>query len=201
MALSRLAFMPPELKIMTYYEFDPLDLLSVSHVSKFWRSLALEDKRWDAWFDKVAHPKGEAAEHLLARYKLAGSISKRAIVTLCFYTKCAMCPEHTWDIFLPLLKRLCRKCLDLPEHAVISFSSALATYDLKERDIGDALVVHWEETDPEVKKKLGILYRAKLMSESVVKQIAIKKYGGEANMTTHLEAKKPPSESHTKSVC
>jgi hypothetical protein len=33
------------------YEFDPLDLLSVSHVSKFWRSLALEDKRWDAWFD------------------------------------------------------------------------------------------------------------------------------------------------------
>ncbi|KAJ7221000.1 hypothetical protein C8J57DRAFT_1482533 [Mycena rebaudengoi] len=158
MALSRFAFMPPELKIMTYYEFDPLDLLSVSHVSSSGGLLRLKINDGMLGLTKFAHQKGETAEHLLARYKLAGSISKRTVFA-----------------FAPTLSEAvgtassCRKCLDLPEHAVISFSSALATYDLKERDIGDALVV------------------------------AIKKYGGEANMTTHLEQRKPPSESHTKS--
>ncbi|KAJ7631802.1 hypothetical protein B0H17DRAFT_535405 [Mycena rosella] len=103
MALACLAFMPPELQLLTYSEFHPQDLLSISHVSKFWRSLALEDKRWNEWFNLISTD-DETAEAFLSRYRVLDLIPKRAIVTLCFYTKCLECAGYTTDIFLPLLQ-------------------------------------------------------------------------------------------------
>ncbi|KAJ7649564.1 hypothetical protein DFH06DRAFT_1208512 [Mycena polygramma] len=186
MSLSRLAYIPPELKLLTYSEFHPHDLLSISHVSQFWRSLVLGDKRWTEWFNLLSTESEETAEAFLSRLKVLDLVSKRAIVTLCFYNKCSGCAEHTTDIFLPLLKRVCVKCRRGEEYAVIAFSSALATYALKESDLGDVLILHWEATE----RGMGILSKAKLLSQTAVKEIAIQKYGGEANLTTHLEAKR-----------
>ncbi|KAJ7916873.1 hypothetical protein B0H13DRAFT_2658116 [Mycena leptocephala] len=235
MALSRLASMPPELKLLTCApslrvancdsespsstiydpssdsEFHPHDLLSISHVSKFWRSLVLEDRRWNEWFDLISTESEGTAEAFLSRYKVLTSIPKRAIVTLCLYNKCSGCSEYTTDIFLPLLKRVCVKCRRDKKYAVISVSSALATYDLKEADLGDVLVLsvishslkvkvahkcvpplcsHWEETNPQTNKRMGLFSKAKLMSESVVKEIAIQKHGSEANLAVRLEHKR-----------
>ncbi|KAJ7631801.1 hypothetical protein B0H17DRAFT_535399 [Mycena rosella] len=72
----------------------------------------------------------------------------------------------------------------------MSLSSGLTTYDLKDRDIGDLLVLNWEETDPAKKRGLGIFYRAKLISQPALKEIAIKKHGSEANLATHLQRKR-----------
>ncbi|KAJ6532904.1 hypothetical protein DFH09DRAFT_131479 [Mycena vulgaris] len=189
MALSRIASMPTELKLLTYAELHPHDLLSISHVSKFWGSIVLEDKRWNEWFALLSTDT-ETAAAFLSRHKILDLIPRRAIVTLCFYTKCSGCASHTTDISLPLLQRVCLNCRRDEKWATISLSSALTTYDLNEKELGDLLILHWEEVDPAVKKKLGMFYKAKLMSELAVTESAIQKHGGEANLATHLEGKK-----------
>ncbi|KAJ7493701.1 hypothetical protein FB451DRAFT_1551099 [Mycena latifolia] len=193
MALSRLDYMPPELKMVTYYHFDHRDLLSVSHVSKFWRSLALRDKRWATWFELIVDPESESnksAREYLESLKVLDIIPARTIVTLCFSTKCALCSKDTTYIFLPLLKRICHDCLRSEDHAVIALSAALATYDLSEKDIKGLVILHWEETKPDQSKKSGFMTRVKLVSASAVKSVAIKKYGGEEKLATRLQSKK-----------
>ncbi|KAJ6541023.1 hypothetical protein DFH09DRAFT_1368380 [Mycena vulgaris] len=183
--------MPPELKLETYYHLDHTDLLSLSHVSKFWRSLVLEDRRWAAWFELIVNPvSGESIRDSLTRLQVLDAISLRAIVTLCFSTKCTLCSKDTPDIFLPLLKRICRDCLDSEEHVVVSLSAALTTYDLSEKEVPDVVVLRWEEPDPEKKRQNPIMARVKLVSASAVKQIAIDKHGGQDNLTAHLQEKK-----------
>ncbi|KAJ7333938.1 hypothetical protein DFH08DRAFT_814009 [Mycena albidolilacea] len=44
---------------------------------------------------------------------------------------------------------------------------------------------HWDETN----LQMGLFSKAKLMSESIVKEIAMQKHGGEANLAAHLEHK------------
>ncbi|KAJ7696372.1 hypothetical protein B0H16DRAFT_1750345 [Mycena metata] len=190
MARSRLTLIPPELKLLIYSECHPHDLLSISHVSKFWRYLALSDKRWDEWFGLISHKSQGTAAAFLSRYKVLGLIPTRTIVTLCFYNKCFECSEYTTDIFLPLLKRICVKCRRDKKYAVISLSSALTTYALAQKDLDGIMILHWEETDPAVKHRLGLFYRAKLLSEATVKEIAIRKHGSEANLKIQLERKK-----------
>ncbi|KAJ7159449.1 hypothetical protein C8R46DRAFT_1108332 [Mycena filopes] len=190
MSASCLTRVPPELKLLIYSECHPHDLLSISHVSQFWRYLVLNDKRWNEWFALISNESEGTAEAFFSRYKIIDSIPKRTIVTICFYNKCVECSAYTTDIFLPLLKRVCAKCLRDKKYAVISFSSALTTYDLKEKDLSDVLILHWEETDPGIKKSFGVFTRARLMSESIVKQIAIRKHGSEANLATQLERKR-----------
>ncbi|KAJ7129958.1 hypothetical protein C8R46DRAFT_1363037 [Mycena filopes] len=190
MSASCLTRVPPELKLLIYSECHPHDLLSISHVSQFWRYLVLNDKRWNEWFALISNESEGTAEAFFSRYKILNSIPKRTIVTLCFYNQCVECSAYTTDIFLPLLKRVCVKCRRDKKYAVISLSSALMTYDLKEKDLNDVLILHWEETDPTVKSRLGVFYRARLMSESIVKEIAIRKHGSEANLATQLERKK-----------
>ncbi|KAJ7129959.1 hypothetical protein C8R46DRAFT_677256 [Mycena filopes] len=190
MSASCPTHVPPELKLLIYSECHPHDLLSISHVSQFWRYLVLNDKRWNEWFALISNESEGTAEAFFSGYKILDSIPKRTIVTLCFYNKCVECSAYTTDIFLPLLKRVCAKCRRDQRYAVISLSSALMTYDLKEKDLSDVLILHWEETDPEVKKDLGVLYRARLMSEPIVKEIAIRKHGSEANLATQIDRKK-----------
>ncbi|KAJ7136494.1 hypothetical protein C8R43DRAFT_612455 [Mycena crocata] len=181
MALARLAFMPPELKLETYHHLEFDDLFALSHVSQFWRSLVLADRRWTAWFDML-RDSGTCrnVETALSGFKMLGTISKRDFVNLCFSSKCSACSKYTPTIFLPLLKRLCNECLHLEKPAVLSLTSAIARYDLNENDITTAGIV--------------VLYigslRVRLVSESAVEKIAIEKHGGAANLATHLQTKR-----------
>ncbi|KAJ7493756.1 hypothetical protein FB451DRAFT_1551119, partial [Mycena latifolia] len=191
MSLSRLSSMPPELKLVTYYYLDHRDLLAVSHVSRFWRAVVLADKRWEAWFEMIINPVDKTSvRDSITRFKVSDVISPRAIVTLCFSTKCSLCSKDTTDVFLPLLKRICEDCLHPETHAIISLTAALAIYDLSEKDVRDVVALCWEETDPEKKKKNPIKARVKLVSALAVKRIAIEKYGGEGKLAAHLEQKK-----------
>ncbi|KAJ6541005.1 hypothetical protein DFH09DRAFT_1322866 [Mycena vulgaris] len=193
MTLSRLNFMPPELKIVTYYHIDHRDLLALSHVSKFWRSFALADRRWAAWFELIVDPEsGRSARDSLIRLQVLDLIPARrvAIVTLCFSKKCTICLKDTTDIVLPLLKRICAKCLHPENHAIMALSTVLTTYDLSEKEVQDVLVLNWQAADSEQNKGKGFLSRVKLVSVSAVKEIAIEKHGGEDNLASHLQKKK-----------
>ncbi|KAJ7696996.1 hypothetical protein B0H17DRAFT_1266727 [Mycena rosella] len=186
--------MPPELQLETYHT----DLLSLSHVSKFWRSFVLQDRRWATWFKMIVNPvTNTSPREFLARFKVLDAIPARAIVTLCFSTKCAHCSKDTPNIFLPLLKRICDDCLHPKTHAVVSLTAALTGYDLSDKDVQGVVVLHWEETDAE-KRKNPIMARAKLVTGSSLPlthrtktpRSAIEKHGGEDNLTAHLTAKK-----------
>ncbi|KAJ7747827.1 hypothetical protein B0H16DRAFT_1554735, partial [Mycena metata] len=195
MAPSRLESIPPELKLEIYSHFDYNDLLPLSHVSTFWRNLVLQDKRWNEWFEMIVNPAtGKSARETMASFKLLDVIPKRTIVNLCSPTKlkCALCSMNTSFLFLPLLKRICVDCLEKKEDetlAVVCLSSALTRYDVSEKDVREVVVLHWEETDPERKKTMGI-WRAKLVSAHHVKEVAIEKYEGEDKLATHLQYKK-----------
>ncbi|KAF7334444.1 hypothetical protein MVEN_02273900 [Mycena venus] len=190
MARSRLNSLPPELQLEIYSHIPHTDILHLSHVSKLWRSIVLQDSRWNKWFEMIVNPEdGERASDIMARFKVLDMIPKRTIVTLCFDTKCTLCGKTTTWLFLPLLQRICPDCLDEDTHAVMSLSSALAVYDLSEKDVCDVVVLYWEETDQELKKK-NILNRAKLVSRLAVKHVAIVKHGGEDALATHLQYKK-----------
>ncbi|KAJ7164527.1 hypothetical protein C8R46DRAFT_1099796, partial [Mycena filopes] len=196
MAPSRFESMPPELKLETYSYFDYNDLLPLSHVSSFWRHLVLQDKRWNEWFELIVNPEtGESIRDIMTRFKILDKIPIRTIVTLCFGTnvKCSMCTKNTSFLFLPLLRRICGDCLDSESKkdtvAVMCLSTALTTYDVSEKDLRDLIVLHWEETDPERRKKTYIA-QAKLVSAQLVKNIAIEKHGGEDKLETHLQYKK-----------
>ncbi|KAJ7087145.1 hypothetical protein C8R44DRAFT_991415 [Mycena epipterygia] len=180
MALSHLDSMPPELKLLTYYELDHMDLLALSHVSKFWRVVTLQDRRWKIWFELLVNPEsGGKLRDFLTRFKPLDAFSARTIVTLCFSTNCSLCSKETPNIFLPLLKRICDDCLHPETHAVMSLSAALIAYDLSQKDIGDVIVIEDRyATHP------------KLVSALAVKNIAIQKYGGEDKLGVHLKRKK-----------
>ncbi|KAJ7185256.1 hypothetical protein C8R46DRAFT_375406 [Mycena filopes] len=142
MALARLASMPAELKLETYYHLDFSDLLALSHVSRFWRAFVLGDRRWSTWFNMIVNPEtNERVEKILSRLQSTNIISARTIVNLCFSTKCSICSAETTDLFLPLLKRICHACLDPEEHAVISLSAGLTAFDLNEKDITPDIVI------------------------------------------------------------
>ncbi|KAJ7768123.1 hypothetical protein DFH07DRAFT_306820 [Mycena maculata] len=134
----------------------------------------------------------------LARFQALDKIPIRCIVTLCFYTRCSICSKNTTWLFLPELKRICGDCLDPETNAAMSYSAALTTYDVSEKDTADVVVLYWEDKDPEWKKKMGVNTRAKLVSKSVVKSIAIEKHGGEEKLATHLQYKKPASARRTR---
>ncbi|KAJ7612268.1 hypothetical protein FB45DRAFT_940211 [Roridomyces roridus] len=143
MALARVSSLHPELKLEIYYHFHHKDLLAVSHVSRFWRSLALNDVRWRVWFDMIVDPKsGVPIRESLADMKVSGAISKRAMVTLCFTTKCSMCYQDTTAVCIPLLKRVCTECITVdPTLSVMSVASALSFYDLEESDLASLIIV------------------------------------------------------------
>ncbi|KAJ7488603.1 hypothetical protein B0H11DRAFT_2013058, partial [Mycena galericulata] len=209
MERSPLNSLPPELKITIYEYFGHKELLVISHISKCWRDIVLEDKRWIEWFEMLLDPHtGETIRNIMARFQLLDQIPLRHIVTLCFYPKCSLCSFSTDYLFLPLLKRICHECLHKETHAVMALSAALTTYDVSEKDVSDVVVLcvflllrivymqtllqssHWEETDPERKKQMGVMTRAKLVSELAVKTIAIQKHGGAENLATNLQYKK-----------
>ncbi|KAJ7718458.1 hypothetical protein B0H16DRAFT_1897656, partial [Mycena metata] len=105
MALARLASMPPELQLETYYYLGFSDLLALSHVSRFWRGFVLGDRRWSIWFDMIVDPRTEeSARSIISRFQSTNVIPERTIVNLCLSTKCSLCWVDTADIFLPLLE-------------------------------------------------------------------------------------------------
>ncbi|KAJ7768144.1 hypothetical protein DFH07DRAFT_769356 [Mycena maculata] len=133
------------------------------HISTFWRSIVLEDKRWLTWFEMLVDPETEESiRDILSRLQALDFIPIRCIVTLCFYTRCSICSKNTTWIFLPELKRICVDCLQPENHDVMSYSAALTTYDVSEKDTADIVVLHWEERDVGWKKKMGVNTRAKL---------------------------------------
>ncbi|KAJ7018915.1 hypothetical protein C8F04DRAFT_1149583, partial [Mycena alexandri] len=189
MSLARLASMPPELQLETYYNFGFSDLLTLSHVSKFWRAFVLGDRRWSTWFDMIVDPKTEeSARSMLSRFQSTNMIPERTIVNLCLSTKCSVCSTDTADIFLPLLERICHECLDPEEHAVMSVSAALTTFDLSEKDVTPNIVILQSEVGTAHIKSI------KLVSKSAMKALAIKKYGGASNLETHLQIRKARSQ-------
>ncbi|KAJ6589248.1 hypothetical protein B0H19DRAFT_1103386 [Mycena capillaripes] len=191
MARSRLTSLPPELKLEIYSYLEHNELLPLSHVSKLWRSLVLQDSRWNKWFEMIASPKnGESFREIMERFKVLDVIPRRTIVNLCFDTECSVCGENTPFLFLPLLRRLCDDCLQDEAYEVMCLSVALTMYDLSEKDVRDVVVLHWEEeTDPE-KKKSSFISRVKVVSTAAVKNVAIEKYGGEDALATRLKDKK-----------
>ncbi|KAJ7114888.1 hypothetical protein C8R44DRAFT_225417 [Mycena epipterygia] len=173
--------------------FPITDLLTVSHISQFWRSTVLEDKRWTQWFGMIVNPETEESAHdFMSRFKLLDTIPARMIVTLCLSARCALCEKDTTFLFMPLIKRICNDCLkpESGDHIVMCLTAALTMHDLSEKDVKDLVVLHWEETDPERKKRKDLINRAKLVSAAMVKNVAIDKYGGEDKLATHLEHKK-----------
>ncbi|KAJ7070654.1 hypothetical protein C8F01DRAFT_1107223 [Mycena amicta] len=163
----------PELKLEIYSNIPHTSLLPLSHVSKFWRSIVLKDSRWDKWFEMIVNSDtGERIREVMARFKVLDIIPKRTIVTLCFTTKCSVCKKDTPSLFLPLLRRICYRCLNRDGrwemHSVISLSSALEVYDLREEDVRDVVVLHWEN-----KEKIT----TKLVNRFAIEDIAIARYG------------------------
>ncbi|KAJ7475321.1 hypothetical protein B0H11DRAFT_1324294 [Mycena galericulata] len=142
MERSPLNSLPPELKLTIYEYFGHKELLVISHISKCWRDIVLEDKRWIEWFEMLLDPHtGETIRDIMARFQLLDQIPLRHIVTLCFYPKCALCSFSTEYLFLPLLKRICHECLHKETHAVMALSAALTTYDVSEKDVSDVVVL------------------------------------------------------------
>ncbi|KAJ6566554.1 hypothetical protein B0H19DRAFT_1138154 [Mycena capillaripes] len=195
MALARLASMPPELKLVTYYHFELEDLLAVSHVSTFWRALVLGDRRWNSWFEMIFDPEsGQTAGQIMSSLQVQGVIPKRTIVNLCFDTKC-ICSKYTAQIFLPLLKRICDECLDPEDHAIMSLSAALTTFDLNEKDIANMIALRSPFKNVKLVSTMAIkdVYVAGFPSISKSPHrtadpfSAIEKYGGEQKLTAHLQ--------------
>ncbi|KAF7356148.1 hypothetical protein MVEN_00945500 [Mycena venus] len=182
MALSYLTVLPPELKLVTYYHIELTDLLTLSHVSRLWRALVLGDRRWNAWFDMIIDPvSGHKARDFMLGLHVLNTISKRTVVNLCFSTECSICSKDTPNIFLPLLKRICDDCLDPEEHAVMALSAALTTFDLNEKEVKDIVILQSPK-------------QVKLVSTLAVKNVAIEKFGSEAELETHFQTRKARSQ-------
>ncbi|KAF8205372.1 hypothetical protein K438DRAFT_536356 [Mycena galopus ATCC 62051] len=169
MACSRLSSLPPELKLEIYFYVCHIDLLPLSHVSKYWRSIVLHDGRWNKWFEMIINTQdGKCLGEIMERFKILDVIPKRTIVTLCFNTKCSQCRRNTPFLFLPLLQRVCDRCLYSDQtYNVIGLSSALVIYDLSERDVREMVVLHWEKTDPEKNTKNITKLVSRLAAENV----------------------------------
>ncbi|KAJ6599993.1 hypothetical protein DFH09DRAFT_1504423, partial [Mycena vulgaris] len=189
MALARLASIPLELQFLTSKELGPSDLLSLSHVSKYWRTFVLSDKRWAEWCNLIISSSGETLEECLARLNVLDLFAKRTLVYVCLSDSCTACDAYAPQLFLPYMKRVCDACLPHDEFSVMRVSDALAKYDLKERDLSGLLTLEW--LDPKRKSKRP----AKLISEAVAKQIAVRQYGSAALLTAHLEWKKTAAQS------
>ncbi|KAJ7488502.1 hypothetical protein B0H11DRAFT_2406555 [Mycena galericulata] len=170
--------------------------LSVPPEVKITIYIVLEDKRWIKWFESLTSPgthrfqmlvdphTGETVRDIMARLQLLDQIPLRLPVS--------SSPQET--------------------HAVMALSAALTTYDVSEKDCSEVVVLHWEETDPERKKLMGVITRAKLVSELAVKTMyafgfncfnmhqrsltrkyfysAIQKQGGAEKLAAHLQYKK-----------
>ncbi|KAJ7096079.1 hypothetical protein C8R44DRAFT_860143 [Mycena epipterygia] len=189
MALARLASIPLELQSLASNELDPFDLLTLSHVSKYWRAFVLSDKRWNEWFNMIVSYEEESLEECLTRFNVLDMFAKRTLVYVFLSNSCTVCSEYASQVFVPYMKRVCDSCLPRDEFSIILLSGALAKYDLKERELYGVLTLEW--LDPKRKAKRP----TKLVSEAHAKQIAIRKYGTEALLDAHLTWKKTEARS------
>ncbi|KAJ7715296.1 hypothetical protein DFH07DRAFT_368297 [Mycena maculata] len=190
MALSRLATIPLELQEMASSELDPFDLLSLSHVSAYWRAFVLNDKRWAEWFSIITNTSDETLEEVLTRLNVLDMFPKRTLVYRCLLESCTVCGAYAQQLFIPHMKRVCDKCLPGDEFSIMPLSAALAKYDLRERELYGLLTL--ESVDPKRNSKRPM----KLVSEAQAKKrSAVRKYGTEALLTAHLECKKTAARS------
>ncbi|KAJ6470232.1 hypothetical protein C8R47DRAFT_1149082 [Mycena vitilis] len=212
MALARLSSIPIELQYLASAELGPSDLLALSHVSTYWRAFVLSDKRWSEWFSLI-RTSDETLQECLARFNILDTVSKRdpicqgidellphhtitdtasrKLVYLCLHEWCAACGDYACDLFLPHMKRVCGACLKKDEFAVINFSAALAKYDLRERQVNSYSLLTLEWCDPNRNSKRSV----KLVSESQMKEIAIRHWGSEDTLQRHLEQTKTAARS------
>ncbi|KAJ7034562.1 hypothetical protein C8F04DRAFT_1101363 [Mycena alexandri] len=181
MALARLVAAPLEIQYLASSELGPSDLLALSHVSTYWRAFVLSDKRWAEWFNLITSLSEETFEACLTRFNIIDLFSKRKLVYLCLRDSCSVCGEYAQEIFLPHMKRVCEVCLPNDEFTVLSFSAALAKYDLRERDLAGILTLE---------SRSSTRRTTKLVSESQVKQIALRYHGTPEALERHLEFKK-----------
>ncbi|KAJ7512369.1 hypothetical protein B0H11DRAFT_2268431 [Mycena galericulata] len=188
MALSRLASILANSSLWPK-ELDPYDLLALSHVSTYWRTFVLSDKRWAEWFAIIVNYSDESFEQCLTALNILDSFSKRALVYRCLAEACTVCGGYAQQLFIPHMKRVCDTCLPGEEFSVISFSAALAKYDLRDRELRELLILEW--LDPNRTSKRPV----KVISEALAKKIAIRKYSTEALLTAHLEWKKTSARS------
>ncbi|KAJ7669445.1 hypothetical protein DFH06DRAFT_1294220 [Mycena polygramma] len=190
MALARLSSIPIELQYLASAGLGPSDLLALSHVSTYWRAFVLSDKRWSEWFSLI-RTSDETLQECLTRFNVLDTVSKRKLVYLCLNQWCAACGDYARDLFLPHMKRVCGACLKKDEFAVINFSAALAKYDLRERQVNIYSLLTLEWCDPNRNSKRSV----KLVSESQMKEIAIRHWGSEATLQRHLEQTKTAARS------
>ncbi|KAJ7889240.1 hypothetical protein B0H13DRAFT_2341582 [Mycena leptocephala] len=188
MALARLSSMPLELQYRASKELGPSDLLALSHVSTYWRAFVLSDKRWAEWSALIASS-DDTLEQVLTRFNILDMFPKRQLVYLWLCDSCTVCGEYAEDIFLPHMKRVCEACLPGDEFAVLQFNTALAKYDLRERQLDSVLTLEWRDPNKNGRRTV------KLVSESRVKEIAIRNYGSETYLLQHLERKKADAKS------
>lgn len=79
MALSRLQSIPIEIQFYAFRELGPYDLLSLSHVSTYWRAFVLSDKRWAEWFSMIVNDEDDTLETCLTNFNVLDSFSKRCV--------------------------------------------------------------------------------------------------------------------------
>ncbi|KAJ7150873.1 hypothetical protein C8R43DRAFT_1127798 [Mycena crocata] len=179
MALARLSSIPLELQYLASKELDPFDLLTLSHVSQYWRAFVMDDKRWSEWFGLIVSA-DESLEECLARLNVSDVLPKRNLVYRCLCDSCTVCGEYAAQLYIPHMKRVCDKCLRGDEFIVLPLSSALAKYDLRERDASGVLTLEYVNPNRNSKRP------AKLVSESMVKKAAIHRYGSADLLSAHL---------------
>ncbi|KAK7059779.1 hypothetical protein R3P38DRAFT_3341351 [Favolaschia claudopus] len=186
MALARLSKISLELQYLVSTQLGPSDLLSLSHVSVYWRAFVLDDNRWAEWYSGIVSHSDESLQEFLARFNIPDVCSARKMVYLCLRQWCMSCGDYSQDIqiYLPHMKRLCDTCLADDKYTVLSFSAAIAKYDLRERDATGVLILEW--CNPNRVSKRAI----KLVSEAHIKQIALRQWITEANLEAHLSQKK-----------
>ncbi|KAJ6469363.1 hypothetical protein C8R45DRAFT_1016805 [Mycena sanguinolenta] len=187
MALARLSSIPLELQYLASNDLGPSDLLALSQVSTYWRAFVLGDKRWAEWFTAIVSYSNETLEQCLTRFNILDKVTPRQMVYLCLRESCALCGECASKLYLPHMKRVCGTCLQGDDFTVLQYAPTLAKYDLRERDVQFTRLLTLEWINPNRTSKRPL----KLVSESRVKEIAVRNCAGsESLLNTILEQKK-----------
>ncbi|KAJ7636823.1 hypothetical protein FB45DRAFT_1056099 [Roridomyces roridus] len=184
MSLSRLNTAPIELQFMATKHLGPYDLLSLSHVSTYWRAFVLSDKRWAEWFSKITNNTDDSLETVLTNSNVLDAFSKRTLVYTCIKDKCEVCGAEASQLFILHMERVCDECLETDEFAVLSLGTAAAKYDLRESELYHLIILDW--VDPRRTSKRA----TRLVSDALAKQVAITKFGSEEALTSHLSTKR-----------
>ncbi|KAF7338790.1 hypothetical protein MSAN_02201500 [Mycena sanguinolenta] len=187
MALARLSSIPLELQYLASKNLAPSDLLALGQVSTHWRAFVLSDKRWVEWFAAIVSYSNETLEQCLTRFNILDKVTPRQMVYLCLRESCAVCGGCASKLYLPHIKRVCEACLQGDDFTVLQYAPALAKYDLRERDVQLTRLLTLEWINPNRTSKRPL----KLVSESHVKEIAVRNYAGsETLLNKVLEQKK-----------